>query len=539
MRHVIKKQVIHLNTTDASSAYRLQNDASRYYYQQILPLLEKIFDELCPGNEVISLHHIEIDIGSLLHDENRGIIPHTALESHIRSQLEDQLPGIFAGAAQKPGMPKNKPGVSSKPAALHALDQWFYYMQHGVLPWSVFQTDDAWRICVLEALATDYEAVTRLSEHILQQPAVLTRIVHTHTSEFLVKLVEAVTAVKQKDLEALTEQLSVFIPGSSKITLRGIVWKEILTTTAKTNKHFATEELLRKAWLAIRSAEPVKSLSHEQIIQFLENNNRLKEIVTPLPETEIPDGKELLLKQKKDDSVISPAKKDTPTEQKTPASKRKKDKANEEASVPVNKELLPQQPIAPTPAGSENTPEIKEDVPFISKAAELLDEGIFIQNAGLILLHPFFRFLFRNTQLMKEGVFVSRNEQQKAIYLLHYIATGVVIAEEHELAMPKLLCGWPIDEPVVPVDDLSASLLAEADDLIKAAIAQWTILKSTSAQGLRETFLQRSGKMMNNNNGLLVQVEKSSIDLLLDHLPWNLSIVKLPWLSELIRVEWR
>jgi hypothetical protein len=64
-------------------------------------------------------------------------------------------------------------------------------------------------------------------------------------------------------------------------------------------------------------------------------------------------------------------------------------------------------------------------------------------------------------------------------------------------------------------------------------------LKNTSAAGLREGFLQRPVKLFTKNGDIYLRVEKSSIDVLLDYLPWNLGIIMLPWMKDILRVEWR
>jgi hypothetical protein len=38
---------------------------------------------------------------------------------------------------------------------------------------------------------------------------------------------------------------------------------------------------------------------------------------------------------------------------------------------------------------------------------------------------------------------------------------------------------------------------------------------------------------------LRLQVEGKALDILLDYLPWTLSIVKLPWMKKLLHIEWR
>jgi len=105
--------------------------------------------------------------------------------------------------------------------------------------------------------------------------------------------------------------------------------------------------------------------------------------------------------------------------------------------------------------------------------------------------------------------------------------------------LAKLLCAWPIETPVPAGILLPEEFLQEAKDMLQAAIAQWEILKNTSVAGLREAFLQRPGKLFSRNGNLYLRVEKSSVDILLDYLPWGLGMIMLPWMKDILRVEWR
>lgn len=166
-------------------------------------------------------------------------------------------------------------------------------------------------------------------------------------------------------------------------------------------------------------------------------------------------------------------------------------------------------------------------------------EEIFVHHAGVVLLHPFLNAFFKILGLVAEGKFLSTACHTRALYLIHFLATGAADPHEHDLLIAKILCGYPLEEPVDVMVELSDSEMEEAGNLLSAAIASWSILKSTSAAGLREGFLQRSGKLQVKGNDLLLLVENSSIDMLLDHLPWNLSIIKLPWMENILRTEWR
>jgi hypothetical protein len=173
------------------------------------------------------------------------------------------------------------------------------------------------------------------------------------------------------------------------------------------------------------------------------------------------------------------------------------------------------------------------------KDSKVDEEGIYLVNAGVVLLHPFLTQFFKNLQLLEKGNFKDISSHQKALYLLHYLATENSKPQEHELLIAKVLCSWPLEEPVGNLVNLTQEELNESNELLLSAIQQWSILKSTSPDGLREGFLQRKGKLFRKNDTLVLQVERGPIDMLLDHLPWNLSIVKLPWMHDILKVEWR
>ena len=164
--------------------------------------------------------------------------------------------------------------------------------------------------------------------------------------------------------------------------------------------------------------------------------------------------------------------------------------------------------------------------------------GLYVTQAGLVLLHPFLRFYFEAVELYSGESFQDESTQQMAIYLLYYLATKQTDVSEYELVLPKLLCGWPLNEPVVRVD-LPDAALREGENLLQTAIDYWDALKSTSPDGLRQGFLQREGKLTRSGeNNWKLQVEQQAIDILLSRLPWGLSMVRLPWMEELLIVEW-
>ena len=183
-----------------------------------------------------------------------------------------------------------------------------------------------------------------------------------------------------------------------------------------------------------------------------------------------------------------------------------------------------------------NLPPRREASSVLSSAEK--EAGLYVTQAGLVLLHPFLPIYFDAVGLLEGDLFRDESAQQTAIYLLYYLATKETDAPEYELVLPKLLCGCPLNEPVARNLDLPEAALAEGEELLQNAIAHWQALKSTSPDGLRDAFLQRDGKLTRTDSSWKLRVEEKAIDILLSRLPWGISIVRWPWMDELLTVEW-
>lgn len=159
------------------------------------------------------------------------------------------------------------------------------------------------------------------------------------------------------------------------------------------------------------------------------------------------------------------------------------------------------------------------------------------ENAGLVLLLPFIKPLLENLSLVKDDIFTGEAAKIKACNVLHFLATGRAAGEEQELLLPKILCGLDIQEFVAPVEIQEENVKSEANDLLKSVIEHWEVLKNTSVESLRETFLQRDGQLKIESTYFL-QVSNSGVDVLLSKLPWGFRNYKLPWMKKPIITEW-
>ncbi len=164
--------------------------------------------------------------------------------------------------------------------------------------------------------------------------------------------------------------------------------------------------------------------------------------------------------------------------------------------------------------------------------------SIQISNAGLVLLHPFLPGLFQELYLTRENKWIDIDSRDKAVLFLGFLATGSMNYDDNKLALCKILCGMDISvfaDIEMRFDDTS---IKACDELLNNTISQWSSLKNTSIAGLREAFLQRNAKLLKIENGWMLKVEKSGVDVLLNQLPWNICIINLPWMNESLTVDW-
>jgi contractile injection system tape measure protein len=203
-------------------------------------------------------------------------------------------------------------------------------------------------------------------------------------------------------------------------------------------------------------------------------------------------------------------------------------------SAAIVKAMETQKSRTETPLPNAKEPE--KDTPIRDEGKEMdLQQGLYINNAGLVIVAPFLPSLFKKLELFDGTAITDIN---RAVFLVQYLASGRERVAEFETGLAKILCGVAPDFPVDTNIFLTKEEKHELNDLLESAIEYWNILKDTSPEGLRQSFLQRQGKIQFVNNCWLLQVEPKAWDVLLQHLPWNISMLKLPWMEYMLKTEW-
>lgn len=161
-----------------------------------------------------------------------------------------------------------------------------------------------------------------------------------------------------------------------------------------------------------------------------------------------------------------------------------------------------------------------------------------ICNSGLVILWPFLQTFFRQCDLLVDHCSLRPEAPGKAVNLLHILSHGEGAETEMELVLDKVLCGLKPEDEVLPHMALPEEWADEADSLLQAVIRNWSALGNTSVLGLRESFLKRPGYLKEGTEAMELRVEGSGIDVLLERLPWPVSVVALPWMQIPLQVIW-
>lgn len=174
-------------------------------------------------------------------------------------------------------------------------------------------------------------------------------------------------------------------------------------------------------------------------------------------------------------------------------------------------------------------------------------EPVWVDDAGQVLLAAYAERLFKHLQLVRDGQFIDDAARATAVQCLQTLCHGREPAPPDDscTVLSRLLCGVAADTVLpapAPFDEERHTLL---DQLLGAVIAHWSALGRTSVAGLRESFLQRQGRLQQERVPAgepprwRMRVQPRGFDVLLDRMPWSFHTIRLPWMQGALHVDWR
>ena len=166
-------------------------------------------------------------------------------------------------------------------------------------------------------------------------------------------------------------------------------------------------------------------------------------------------------------------------------------------------------------------------------------DTIVIQNAGLIILWPFFYRLFDKCGFLIDRKFKDDQSVQKGILMMQYLVAGSTEINENELVLNKILCGVAQRTQIDVKIELTDVELEMCDSLLLGVLKNWEKLSKSSVATLRETFLKREGILIPNELDYNLNIVKETFDMLLDTIPWNISIIQTTFMENRINIDWK
>ncbi|GEM_PF-2757299 len=168
-----------------------------------------------------------------------------------------------------------------------------------------------------------------------------------------------------------------------------------------------------------------------------------------------------------------------------------------------------------------------------------IEDGIPIDNAGIVIVASYLPRLYSILELVKNDSFINDEAQKRAAMLTQYIVLGTATFPEHQLVLNKILTGIDISAVLPNGFDITDKEKSTIEQMLKGIIQHWSALKNTSVEGLRESFLKREGIIYRNDKEWHLTVEQKGYDVLIDRLPWSFTTIKSKWMDSTLFVKWR
>jgi hypothetical protein len=522
--HIIHKQVIEISTTNVKDAREIEHGYQNLVKQINSFDFEKCFDGLLPPDQHLFIERLEIDLGefskhALFNQLGRQL--GFALRSALLTHLSDSLSVSFVDAERSPDS-KSVNSIHKSAAISTQLKTSFeillFFLEKGRLPaWAPldYELDEE------ELIKITYQQVTALRMILVQSEQALLRFASSFSIPFIAKIFLHLDSTR-------------FDP--TKSIYRHWQWIDfnLLTT--------ASEKLLfkRHYWSYALS----NSLNEDEIAGTLTNIERIILLKTL---KKIPEDLRISMRERSAGKTI-PATLQQHLEscwRLFPFSEKSERKIPTYKSLsPFENPKLPRKAAVPSDMGRPpHNPDLYLEV-LRNKAKIFRDEivntdgAVGVNDAGLVLLSPFFKELFQDCGFLEDDIFISSEMSARAVNLLVYLANGTVELPEYHKVLPKLLCGVLWETALfesLPLLDLEKD---QANALLIAVVTHWKALRNSSPEALQETFIRRPGRLINGNPGIILEVEHKAQDVLLNHLPWSYSLIKLPWMPEMLSVRW-
>lgn len=489
--HIIQKVFVEITVNSEKNAYYIKDDINSFLSIDVFPEIEKFINGMDTqlAGQTLQIPRLELNVN----------VSNSSLNTH----LKDKITQLFKEELSEINKSKD---VFSKEAKDHSkprhvqnrekmAEAFIYFLENGLMPW---WNSDRENNSFLEASVSEGIFSTpnfqRNVISILPKQYVQDRIINQLSDEQIIQL--CLKILENKDLSVNLNTETVQDISKLNNGERSYFWRLVLQ--ALTTYLYFSEAHLKEYLLEQILKEAPQGLSKKA------SSKSWKIAVGMFPSI-------------KDDDIA---------EKSIEKSKNFKSKSHE--STVNNPQDHQNSKIPPEITGIDHV-NILDD--------RIVNEGQYVQNAGLILIHPFIRTFFEHCGLLDPET-QKLTDPERCAHLLHYIATGRTNAPEYDMIFEKFLCNIPLHQSISRHIKLSRKHKTQAKIVIESVQHNWAPMKKSSSDLLQNEFFQRSGKLVVTDHDFTLTVERKTHDILLEKLAWGIGLVKLPWKEKFIFVNW-
>lgn len=488
--HIIQKVFVEITVNNKEKAFSIKEDISSFLSIDVFPEIEKYINALEYKLDDYTLQiprlEMNLDIKS----------------SSLNAELKDKIAQLFKEELSEITKPIEVPNQETEnDSKAYLIDNqekmiqtFIYFLEKGNMPWWNSDTKGLAFLepTIFETLILNNNFQKRIIS-VFPKENVRERIINQLSNEQIAQL--CLSVLKNKELKInLNVDIIQYI---SKLnhTERQIVWRLILNVISQhlNSSNISLREYLLQQIVNIESASTVFSKAKN-------NHQKLKTAAKIFPfikENEILESIENI----------------------------KKNLENKSENVKIQMNTIEQK----NEIFQENLIQNDEDL--------RQDDGQYVQNAGLILIHPFIKPFFEHCGLIHPKT-QQLIDPELCAHLLHYIATGKTNAPEYNMAFEKFLCNIPMHQTINRHIKLSRKHKKQAKNVIESVQHNWSSMKKSSIELLQNEFFQRLGKLVITDHDHTLTVEHKTQDILLKKIAWGLGLIKLPWKEKFIFVNW-
>ncbi|WP_340105897.1 contractile injection system tape measure protein [Rhodohalobacter sp. 8-1] len=546
--HLIYKQIFEVEFPSRKVGMDGQNRLSQIFKRDLIPLMQQVFDEVLSTDDHLRIRRLELDLGEL----SAGNLEEDLAEkfaSQLRDQLYKQQKTARRTHTGKNIKPSAKKWLEAEEARFRstqqsALEQFSFFIQTGQYPWwagkTTAATSDQLARVLIDEKAGEFKT---LFATLYQTETYSRRLIHQLSDSTLEQiLLLAGNRMPNRKIRSLMDDLMKLHSISSlaplnRANFRLLVWRTVFDIWVKKDayqKSIQPERSKTGPKPSDRKRNQIEKSLEFFLFSFLnklavsfgkkhlhpDRQHSLQLQIRFLQRSVSAAGMQggPLVKLLHSVSSIKPAEWKS-IEHKTGLQDDIRGKEYSKARKQVKDRSQQMDKDRETDA--------KTDV-----------DRFEVNNAGLVLIAPFLPIFFDALGLLKEKSFSTPQAAEQAALILQYIATGDTEMPEHDLILNKILCGIDVDEPLPQHLEIGDREIDEVNNLLDSVIEHWSALKGTSVRGLRDTFINREGTLIPQQNGWKLFVERITPDVLIDRLPWSISIIRLPWTNDIINTEW-